>query len=80
MSTDVKAGQSEVDQLTTTYTEMEEKLREAASKLDHARIAATARVRGASAATNDYIKENPWRSLGVVAAVGLVIGALLRRR
>jgi ElaB/YqjD/DUF883 family membrane-anchored ribosome-binding protein len=80
MSTELNANQSEVDELSATCTELEEKLREATSKLDQARIDATERFRGAATATHDYIRENPWRSLGVVAAVGLVIGALLSRR
>ena len=27
-----------------------------------------------------YVKENPWQSLGIVAAVGVIVGMLLRRR
>jgi ElaB/YqjD/DUF883 family membrane-anchored ribosome-binding protein len=28
----------------------------------------------------DYVRENPWSSLGIAAAVGVVIGVLLNRR
>jgi ElaB/YqjD/DUF883 family membrane-anchored ribosome-binding protein len=30
--------------------------------------------------TADYVRENPWQSLGIAAAVGLLVGALLGRR
>ena len=29
--------------------------------------------------TDDYIRENPWSAVGIAAAVGLVLGLLLRR-
>jgi len=37
-------------------------------------------ARDAAAATESYIKKNPWQTVGIAAGVGLVIGLLLRRR
>jgi ElaB/YqjD/DUF883 family membrane-anchored ribosome-binding protein len=37
-------------------------------------------VTEAAKATDEYVKENPWKSVGVGAAVGVVIGMLLARR
>jgi ElaB/YqjD/DUF883 family membrane-anchored ribosome-binding protein len=34
----------------------------------------------AVAATEDYVKHNPWQSVGIAAAVGVVLGVLLARR
>ncbi len=34
----------------------------------------------ASKAANDYIRENPWRHMGIVAGVGLLVGLLIGRR
>ena len=34
----------------------------------------------AAKATDDYVKENPWKSVGIGAAAGLVIGLLISRR
>jgi ElaB/YqjD/DUF883 family membrane-anchored ribosome-binding protein len=34
----------------------------------------------AAKATDEYVHENPWRSIGISAAVGLVIGLLIGRR
>jgi ElaB/YqjD/DUF883 family membrane-anchored ribosome-binding protein len=31
-------------------------------------------------ATEDYVRRNPWQSVGIAAGVGLVIGVLLARR
>ncbi|MEB0137956.1 MULTISPECIES: DUF883 family protein [unclassified Undibacterium] len=30
-------------------------------------------------ATDDYVKENPWRSAGIAAGVGLLLGLLIGR-
>jgi ElaB/YqjD/DUF883 family membrane-anchored ribosome-binding protein len=42
------------------------------------------RAREAAAATEDYVRQNPWRSLGTAAtvaiAVGVIAGILLGRR
>lgn len=34
----------------------------------------------ASEATDTYVRENPWTSVGVAAGIGLVLGMLLSRR
>jgi ElaB/YqjD/DUF883 family membrane-anchored ribosome-binding protein len=34
----------------------------------------------AAKATDDYVKENPWKSVGLGAAVGVVIGMLIARK
>jgi ElaB/YqjD/DUF883 family membrane-anchored ribosome-binding protein len=31
-------------------------------------------------ATEEYVKRNPWQSVGIAAGVGLVLGVLLARR
>ncbi|MCZ7654646.1 MAG: hypothetical protein M5R42_10755 [Rhodocyclaceae bacterium] len=31
-------------------------------------------------ATDDYVHDNPWRSIGIAAGIGLVIGLLIGRR
>jgi ElaB/YqjD/DUF883 family membrane-anchored ribosome-binding protein len=38
------------------------------------------RARYAARATDAYVHENPWKSMGVVAAAGVVVGVLLSRR
>lgn len=34
----------------------------------------------AAKATDEYVKENPWKSVGLGAAVGVVIGMLIARK
>lgn len=38
------------------------------------------KTREAAKATDEYVKENPWKSVGVGAAVGLLVGMLISRR
>jgi ElaB/YqjD/DUF883 family membrane-anchored ribosome-binding protein len=48
--------------------------------LAQAQEAALARARAAGRAADDYVHENPWRSIGVAAGFGLVVGLLIGRR
>ena len=59
---------------------VEGRIGEAKSRLDDARIAVAERASRDAGATNEYVRDNPWRVLGGVAAAALVIGFLLRRR
>lgn len=38
------------------------------------------RGKKAARATDDYVHDNPWRSLGMAVATGFVIGLLINRR
>lgn len=38
------------------------------------------RARRSAAATNSYVKENPWQAIGIGAAVGLLLGVVVARR
>jgi ElaB/YqjD/DUF883 family membrane-anchored ribosome-binding protein len=42
--------------------------------------AISARARNTARVTDDYVREQPWRAMGITAAVGLLIGFLLGRR
>jgi ElaB/YqjD/DUF883 family membrane-anchored ribosome-binding protein len=41
---------------------------------------AVAQAKAAGKAADEYVHENPWRSIGIAAGVGLVIGLLISRR
>ena len=41
--------------------------------------ALTERTKEAAAATDELVRDNPWVALGIAAAVGCLIGFLLRR-
>lgn len=58
----------------------EESLRQARTRLTTIEDDAMKRAREVAEATEVYVKENPWQSLGVAAGVGLLVGLLLSRR
>ena len=39
-----------------------------------------ARTKAAAKATDVYVHENPWRSIGLVASIGVAVGLLVGRR
>jgi ElaB protein len=57
------------------------------SSIEHAKEAtsegvhrAVENTRKAALATDDYVRTNPWKVIGATAAIGLLVGALLRRK
>lgn len=59
---------------------MQENLRAARHKLLDAEEAIREKTRAAARATDEYVHENPWKSIGVAAGVGLLVGLVLGRR
>ena len=55
-------------------------LRVARAKLSEADAALRDKAREAARATDDYVHENPWRSIGIAAGAGLLVGLLIGRR
>jgi ElaB/YqjD/DUF883 family membrane-anchored ribosome-binding protein len=51
-----------------------------ASRLQQKSRALLDETKQACAATDRYVHENPWASLGVAAAIGLLIGFLVGQR
>jgi ElaB/YqjD/DUF883 family membrane-anchored ribosome-binding protein len=56
----------------------------AGERLDKLRLQALEQASAAGQATDDYVRDNPWRAIGIAAAVsglaGLVAGLLIARR
>jgi ElaB/YqjD/DUF883 family membrane-anchored ribosome-binding protein len=61
-------------------TRIRESLESAKRRLLEAERSAVRQGEEAVAATEQYVKRNPWQSVGIAAGVGLVIGVLLARR
>jgi ElaB/YqjD/DUF883 family membrane-anchored ribosome-binding protein len=57
-----------------------ETLAQAKTRVSDTSRAAIDRGRRAASATDGYVRSNPWQAIGVAAALGFVIGALLVRR
>jgi hypothetical protein len=68
------------DRIDAVRSRAEESLKQAKSSLGDLQDEALESVREAADATQDYVKKNPWQSIGIAAGVGLLIGLLLRRR
>lgn len=68
------------EKFTEARTKIEGRLHEAKSRLGNARLVVSQRARHVAGATNDYVKENPWRVLGIAAAAGFITGFLISRR
>ena len=58
----------------------EESLKAARVRLAQEEVAVVAKTKAAAKATEDYARTNPWRAMGITAAVGFVLGILVVRR
>jgi len=58
----------------------EESLKAAKARLDEQEAALMAKTKAAAKATEDYVRDNPWKAMGIAAAAGLVLGILAKRR
>jgi ElaB/YqjD/DUF883 family membrane-anchored ribosome-binding protein len=74
------AGQVADGRLAELRDRAKESLMLAREKLADISAASRERARQVADATDDYVHDNPWTSIGVAAAVGMLIGVLLGRR
>ena len=56
------------------------KLRDAKERLIDAEAALVDKTKAAARATDDFVHEQPWKAVGVAAALGLALGVLIGRR
>ena len=75
-----KAKSSGAESYAAVRAELEDKLADTIVHLQEVQEELTARARYAARATDDYVHDNPWKSMGVVAAIGIVVGLLLSSR
>lgn len=68
------------DKMNEARTKVRESLDAAKARLHEAERAARRQGEDALHATEGYARGNPWQAMGIAAAVGLVVGALLARR
>ncbi len=57
-----------------------QKLDNARTSISHAQAVVTDSAKQYASATDQYVRANPWKALGVAAAGGLLVGLLLARR
>ena len=68
------------EKMSEARAKIRDSLETARSRLMSAERAALRHGEDAVIATEEYVRRNPWQSVGIAAGVGLVIGVLLARR
>ena len=58
----------------------EESLKAAKALIVEQEAAVMAKTKAAAKATEDYLRDNPWKTIGIAAAAGFVLGILATRR
>ena len=74
------AADSSADGFAAARTKVESKLSETKATLSRARTAVGKSAKHATDATCTYMMQNPWSTVGVLAAAGLIAGILIGRR
>jgi ElaB/YqjD/DUF883 family membrane-anchored ribosome-binding protein len=68
------------EQIAQVRARAKDHLATARIKLADLETAAADRAREACRITDDYVRDNPWRSLGLAAGIGFVAGLLIGRQ
>jgi ElaB/YqjD/DUF883 family membrane-anchored ribosome-binding protein len=56
------------------------RLRDAKERLADAEVALLDKTKACARATDDFVHDEPWKAVGVAAALGLALGVLIGRR
>ncbi|MCX8086063.1 MAG: DUF883 family protein [Rhodocyclaceae bacterium] len=59
---------------------IEARLADAKARLAEAEAALVDRAKQVGRAADDYVHDNPWRSVGIAAGLGFIVGLLIGRR
>ena len=59
---------------------IQDSIHQAKVKLADAEVILRERAQQAARDTEEYVRDNPWRAIGVAAGIGLVLGLILSRR
>lgn len=73
------AGQAG-DKVADARVRLTESLSAAKYKLQDVEAAVLQKTKAAARATDDYVHDNPWKSVGVAAGLGFLLGLLVNRR
>lgn len=75
-----QVGRASGERASDLLSQVEGRLRSAADAVQGIQRDAIDRARAAGRVADDYVTDNPWRMVGVAAALGLVVGVLFGRR
>ena len=73
-------GQLTGEELKAAKVKFEQTLASAKTSLINAEETVVERTKVAAKATDEYVKDNPWKSVGLGAVIGVVIGMLIARK
>jgi ElaB/YqjD/DUF883 family membrane-anchored ribosome-binding protein len=68
------------EELANAKNQIKERIDAAKSALGETAESAASKARRAAAAANQYVSEEPWKAVGVGAAVGFLLGVVVARR
>lgn len=68
------------DKVVELRSKIQDHLADAKMSLADAQAAVVDRAKQMGRVTDEYVHDNPWRSIGVAAGIGFVIGLLIGRR
>ena len=71
-----QAGESAAD----LRGRVQARMNQAKEELRDLQEAAVAKAKAAGHAADDFVHDNPWKSIGIAAGIGLVVGLLISRR
>ncbi len=73
------AGQAG-EKMADLRVKLQDHLTSARHSLADAQAAVAERTKQVARATDDYVHDNPWRSIGIAAGIGFIVGLLIGRR
>ncbi|MDR2240171.1 MAG: YqjD family protein [Zoogloeaceae bacterium] len=73
------AGQAG-EKMADLRAKLQDRLASARENLADAQAAMVERTKQVARATDDYVHDNPWRSVGIAAGIGFFVGLLIGRR
>jgi ElaB/YqjD/DUF883 family membrane-anchored ribosome-binding protein len=73
------AGQAG-EKMADLRVKLQDHLINARQSLAEAQAAVVERTKEVARATDDYVHDNPWRSIGIAAGIGFIVGLLIGRR
>jgi len=77
LNTSSEKSKTEIDKL---HNKAQSALKNTRARLDESGARIVQTTREAADRTDVYVRDNPWTSVGIGAAIGVVLGVLLSRR
>jgi ElaB/YqjD/DUF883 family membrane-anchored ribosome-binding protein len=68
------------EKVAAARTRIQDSMDSAKARLGELSTAGVEQAKAAARATDDFVHENPWKAVGIGAAVGMILGLLVSRR